>query len=98
MPTEAAPAATGSRLVFEANTLGWFVAWWCPGVDRAQVYAVQWPAWGSAQALPSTTAFLKDPHTQTANQLRLLGDDIDGPRLGPIWRPSMAKILAARPK
>ena len=97
LPAVAGPGATGSQLIPGANAVGWFVAWWCPGVDKPQVFAVRWDSTIKVMDAPEGQAFMRDPYTATANTLRLKGEDIDGPRLAPIWRPSLAKIVAARP-
>lgn len=84
MPAVAGPGATGSQIIPGANSVGWFVAWWCPGVDRPQVFAVRWDSAIKPVDTPEGQAWMRDPHTSTANSLRLKGEDIDGPRLAPI--------------
>ncbi len=100
MPATAWPGAVGSAIATGGNAIGWYVAWWCPGSDRPQVYAVRWDAAINPLETPWGKAMMRDPHTSTANELRLQGEDVEGPRLAPIWKDAagIAKIMAVKPK
>jgi hypothetical protein len=109
MPAQAcAPAqakdGTGTRAVFEFNSTGAAIGWWCPGRSTARMYAVRWA--GLTQPLHEGVLAMRDAvnaqdgTVDVSSAIAALANaNTNTPmaELRDVWGPLEARLAATRP-